>query len=143
MSADAEVRAALGGGGGAVGSAEISFNYLGQLDQVLTGSELFAGVGRENSGWGRAAEECREYVLDIGGSVVGGRLQLQLVYSGRVLRRERVAELGRQVQAALEELIEARAGAETNIFTPSDFPEAKLSQAELDQLVAELAGIDE
>jgi non-ribosomal peptide synthase protein (TIGR01720 family) len=120
----------------------MSFNYLGQLDQVLSGSEML-GVCGEGSGRQRGDGEEREYVMEMGGSVVEGRLRLQWSYSRRVEERERVEELGRRVMEVLEEVIEGRGSAEEMVFTPSDFPEARLSQEELDQLVAELSDFDE
>jgi non-ribosomal peptide synthase protein (TIGR01720 family) len=134
----------LSAGGGALAGAqeaEVSFNYLGQLDQVLTGSGLFLGLAPESSGSDRPGEERREYVLEVGGSVVGGRLQLHAAYSGQVLRRERVEELLQQVKQVLVDVIDQRADAHADSFTPSDFPEAELSQEDLDQLVAELSEV--
>jgi amino acid adenylation domain-containing protein/non-ribosomal peptide synthase protein (TIGR01720 family) len=133
MGADETARAALAGG------AEISFNYLGQLDQVLTGSGLFAGVGAEGGGRERGADERREYLLEVVASVVGGRLRVRVEYAAGVLGRWRVEALGRELEAALVEIIGGRAEAEAGGLTPSDFPEAELSQEDLDQLVAELS----
>ena len=55
--------------------AEIIFNYLGQLDQILPQSSPFL-MARESSGPGQSARGTRSHVLDISARVIGGQLQL-------------------------------------------------------------------
>jgi len=65
--------------------AEVRFNYLGQLDQVLSESALFE-VDR-TPGTSRSPRGNRRYLLDISGFVLGGQLQLEWMYSEQMHRR--------------------------------------------------------
>src|SRR6185295_1889288 len=62
--------------------SQVSFNYLGQLDQVCSDS-LFVltsdPVGQSRSKLGR-----RKYLIEIDGAVRNGRLQIEWVYSNEL-----------------------------------------------------------
>ena len=118
--------------------AEVLFNYSGQFDQTLSDGAMFAQAG-ENPGMGRSAKNQRKHLLEISGGVAGGRLQLTWIYSQQVHKRETVERVAADFIAALRQLIEQCQWGEVIGFTPSDFPEAALSQQELDELVAELS----
>jgi len=118
--------------------AEVLFNYSGQFDQTFTDSGMF-GVAREERGMDRSAQNQRQHLLEISGGVVNGRLQLTWIYSQQVHKRETVERLAADFVIALQQLIEQCQWGEVIGFTPSDFPEAELSQQELDELVAELS----
>jgi len=60
--------------------AEVSFNYLGNLDQALTESSLFRPA-QEQYGPTRSARARRPYALDIVASISEGQLRLFLNYS--------------------------------------------------------------
>lgn len=122
----------------ALPQAWISFNYLGQFDQVLPESSLFTAA-RESSGPTRSALEQRRYVLEIGGSINGGQLRMTWRYSENLHRRATIEALAERFMAALKALIKHCLSAEVRGYTPSDFPEAQLSQRELDDLIAELS----
>jgi non-ribosomal peptide synthase protein (TIGR01720 family) len=97
------------------------------------------GVAREDRGSGRSEKNQRKHLLEISGGVVDGQLQLTWVYNEQVHKRETVARVAADFIAALGQLIEQCQWGEVAGFTPSDFPEAELSQHELDELVAELS----
>jgi non-ribosomal peptide synthase protein (TIGR01720 family) len=61
------------------------------------------------------------------------------IYSQEAHKRETVERVAADFIAALQQLIEQCQWGEVAGFTPSDFPEAELSQQELDELVAELS----
>nr|QEO74616.1 condensation domain-containing protein [uncultured bacterium] len=117
---------------------EVLFNYSGQFDQTFTGSGMFS-IAREKRGMDRSAQNQRQHLLEISGGIVNGRLQLTWVYSQQVHKRETVERLAADFIIALQQLIEQCQWGEVIGFTPSDFPEAELSQQELDELVAELS----
>jgi non-ribosomal peptide synthase protein (TIGR01720 family) len=142
MSESEEVRGSVEGVRSGGSSAEMSFNYLGQLDQVLSGSKML-GVCEEGSGRERGEGEEREYVMEVGGSVVEGRLRMVWSYSRRMEERARVEELGRRVMEVLGEVIEGRGSAEEAVFTPSDFPLARLDEQKLSKLSSLLNNLDE
>ncbi|HEV2799875.1 MAG TPA: amino acid adenylation domain-containing protein [Pyrinomonadaceae bacterium] len=125
----------VGGGGELQGaSAEVSFNYLGQWDANLGG--LFRG-GAENQGASQWGGERRSHVIDIHGSVHGGRLRMVWTYSRDVHRREtveRVAGLFRQtVEAVVAACTDKRSAPSV-----ADFPLAKLDEKRLQGVLARL-----
>ncbi|MCI0574159.1 MAG: amino acid adenylation domain-containing protein, partial [Myxococcaceae bacterium] len=115
--------------------AEVRFNYLGQFDQVLSGSGLF-GVAVESSGASRSGRGRRPYLLDVNGLVVGDCLRLEWTYSVERHRKETIEGLAESFVRALVELIEHCRTPEAGGYTPSDFPLAGLDQRELDLCVA-------
>jgi non-ribosomal peptide synthase protein (TIGR01720 family) len=135
---EAEVRAALQ----ALPAAEMSFNYLGQLDQVVGESSLFKPA-HESSGPPHSPLGRRPHLLDVNGWVAEGRLHLEWSYSQRVHRRATVERLAQGFLEALEALIGHCQSPEAGGFTPSDFPEVELSRGELEELIAELSESEE
>src|SRR6185503_11004254 len=85
--------------------AEISFNYLGQFDQLFSESSPF-GLARESTGAERSLRSKRRYLVDIGGSVFEGRLHLSWTYNENVHRRETIEQLAHGYVDALRDLIE-------------------------------------
>jgi amino acid adenylation domain-containing protein/non-ribosomal peptide synthase protein (TIGR01720 family) len=141
-----EMPAESGAESGAGAGAEVVFNYLGQLDQVLTGGverdaeggeQLIVGAAGEWGGEGEDAEAERGWAHEINGAVAGGRLELRWGYSGQQYEAgtmERVAGRYREELVALiEHCREEGAGGRT----PSDFPLARLTQAEVDRLAGD------
>ncbi|HZI16962.1 MAG TPA: amino acid adenylation domain-containing protein [Pyrinomonadaceae bacterium] len=139
MGEDASVRAELGGLDAA---AEVGFNYLGQFDQVLQESSPFAPA-KESGGrtYGLGGE--REHVLEINGSIVGGRLLMTWTYSENLHERETVERLSESYMAALRALTQHCASPEAGGYTPSDFPLAGLDQQELDRLLDGGRGVED
>jgi non-ribosomal peptide synthase protein (TIGR01720 family) len=129
----AEVRAALQ----ALPQAELSFNYLGQLDQALSGS-LFFRPAQESSGPPHSPRGQRPHLLEVNGFVVGGRLQLAWTYSQQVHRRATVERLAQGFLEALGALIAHCQSPEAGGFTPSDFPGATLNQENLNKFITRI-----
>jgi len=115
--------------------AEASFNYLGQFDQVLSGSSLF-GVSREPAGTVHGPQGTRAYALEVLGHVVEARLQVDWTYSENLHRGATVEGLAERFASALRAIIRhcQRTGEEG--YTPSDFPHAGLDQRQLDRCLA-------
>jgi non-ribosomal peptide synthase protein (TIGR01720 family) len=84
--------------------AEVSFNYLGQLDRVLGGAGWLRWAAEE-SGTTRAPEARRSHVLDVNAQVVGGCLETEWTYGTQLHRRDTIEQVAEQMQAALVELI--------------------------------------
>jgi non-ribosomal peptide synthase protein (TIGR01720 family)/FkbM family methyltransferase len=138
LSQDAEVSEALR----ALPQAEVRFNYLGQLDNVLPSNSLFSWstdpVGAERDG-----RQLRAYLLDVTSVVSGGRLQLNVIYSENIHRRDTVEILSRGLLEALRAIIAHCRAPEAGNLSPSDFPLAKLSQQQLDRIMSKTtAGVD-
>jgi amino acid adenylation domain-containing protein/non-ribosomal peptide synthase protein (TIGR01720 family) len=117
---------------------DVSFNYLGQFDQLLADSALF-GSADESTGPARGLLGQRRHLLEINGSVVAGQLRLEWIYSANLHAASTIERLAEGFLAALRALISHCRGPDTGSFTPSDFPEAELNQAELDTLLASIS----
>jgi amino acid adenylation domain-containing protein/non-ribosomal peptide synthase protein (TIGR01720 family) len=120
----------------ALPQAEIIFNYLGQLDQTIKSSPFhFAheSVGPLHSllGW-------RSHVFEVNSSVIGEQLQMRWTYSENLHRRETVEKLVAGFIESLRSLIKHCQSPEAGGYTPSDFPDVELSQADVEALEEEL-----
>ncbi|HYG62439.1 MAG TPA: condensation domain-containing protein, partial [Thermoanaerobaculia bacterium] len=121
--------------------AEVVFNYLGQLDRGLAGSALFAPAG-ESSGPALSPRQRRGHLLEINGGIVatdaGSSLRLTWTYGVNRHHRHTIQALADRFIASLRGLIEHCRAKESGDFTPSDFPEARFSQKDLDTLMARI-----
>jgi non-ribosomal peptide synthase protein (TIGR01720 family) len=118
--------------------AEVSFNYLGQLDRVLSVDGMFAPAS-ESSGPARSPRGSRSYLLEAIGFVAGGQLRLNWTYSSNLHHQTTVEGLAQGFIAALRSLIAHCQSPEAGGYTPSDFPKMRFSQEELDDLIGELS----
>lgn len=84
--------------------AEISFNYLGQLDQVLDGSALLTDAP-ESAGPLRSPRALRRYLLDVVASVTGGQLEFIWHYSDQLHERATIERLAEDALAVLRAMI--------------------------------------
>ena len=114
--------------------AEVSFNYLGQLDQTFQSSRLFQ-LARESSGGVRDPEAQRSNLLEVNASVIRGRLQAEWIYSSEIHDSATIEKLAYDFREELQELIAHCLSTKAGAHTPSDFPLARLSQTQLDELL--------
>jgi len=110
---------------------QISLNYHGQWTAGGDADGLYRGWGGD-LGDDIDPERPRTALLDVVGIVDGGRLELAWTYAPDVHREDTVRGLAEQVLAALRELVAHCAAPDAGGRTPSDFPLARLSAAELD-----------
>jgi len=113
---------------------EISFNYLGQLDQVLTEDGLLAGA-TESSGEIHSQEGKRHYRVEVGASVAGGQLQVSWSYSREQVETAEMERVAEWYVEELREIIRHCSEPAAGGYTPSDFSLAKLDQRQLDEVV--------
>jgi non-ribosomal peptide synthase protein (TIGR01720 family) len=118
--------------------AEVSFNYLGRLEQGVEEGEMLR-LTSKTLGRVRGERNERRYLLDVEASVTGGRLRVEWEYNERVHRRETIERLAGAYLVALERLIDHCLSEGAGGFIPSDFPDAELSQTDLDDLIAILS----
>jgi len=116
---------------------EIGFNYMGQLDQALPGGSPF-GPARESRGPDRSPQGRRNHLLDISGSIAGGQLRLEWIYSENLYRRATVEQMAQDFLEALRAIIAHCRSPEAGDVTPSDFPLAGLDQKKLKKVLAKL-----
>jgi amino acid adenylation domain-containing protein/non-ribosomal peptide synthase protein (TIGR01720 family) len=123
-------------------AAQVAFNYLGQVDGTFADAGAFLaadeGIGRSRSPRGE-----RAYLLDVMAVVEGGRLQLRIGYGTGRHRPETVERLAADVLAGIRALAAHCAAPEAGGHTPSDFPLAPMTQAELDELLGRERGIED
>lgn len=121
----------------ALPQAEVSFNYLGQFDQVLPASSRFA-ITAGDVGPVRSPREIRRYILEILGRTVQNQLQLDFMYSHNIHRRDTIKRLSEDFIENLRSLIHHCQSVKAGGYTPSDFPGAKLDQKTLDRVLSKL-----
>ena len=131
LSPDAEVRKALED----VPRPQLLFNYLGQLDAMVSGSSLFAFAG-EPIGESRGQENRRSHLVDVVARVAGGRLSVQWRYSRQFHDTATISAVASRYAETLRELVDHCIAQPTINRTPSDFALADLDQASLDQLTS-------
>jgi amino acid adenylation domain-containing protein/non-ribosomal peptide synthase protein (TIGR01720 family) len=117
-------------------SAEVVFNYLGQVDQTLPRESAFA-LAAESSGSPRA-DGPRSHAIEVNALVTGGSLHCEWTFGSRVYRGDAVERLARGFITALSELVAHCQSPEAGGYTPSDFPAAELSQGQLESVLAEI-----
>ena len=121
----------------AMPQAEVRLNYLGQVDRALLDSSMFT-VASQPTGSVQSPKAQRAYLLNIIGSITGGELRFDWTYSENVHLRETVERLAQNYIHELRVLIaQSRSGDEMS-YSPADFPNAKLSQADLNKVLAKL-----
>ncbi|WP_226890104.1 condensation domain-containing protein, partial [Nostoc sp. MG11] len=99
---------------------EISFNYLGQFDQVqLQTGWKFAS---ESTGANQSSKLTREHLLDINALVIEGELQINWAYSSNVHAQATVENLAQSYIQAIRSIIEHCQLEDNRGYTPSDFP---------------------
>lgn len=123
----------------AMPGAEVSFNYLGQLDRVLADGALLRPA-REAAGHERSPRARRVHLLQIDGKVEDGRLQLTWGYSEAVHRRDTIERVARECVEVLESLIDHCLSVEERGYTPSDFPLAGLDERQLNSVINKVKG---
>ena len=84
------------------------------------------------------AHRRRAHALELAGEVTGGRLRLTFTYSDTLHDRATIQSLADRVLTSLRALIAHGRSGQVGGFTPSDFPEARVSQKELDSLMAQI-----
>ena len=126
----------------ALPQSDVSFLYLGQFDQGTADASAF-GPAVESGGPVRYTEEARHYMLEISGSVYGERLNLSWVFSKNLHRRSTIEALAESFLESLRSLIEHCREQGLESYTPSDFPEAELTDKELEELMAKLGDVEE
>ncbi len=122
--------------------AEVSFNYLGRLEQGLNEGELFK-LTTDACGRVRGERNERRYLLDVEASVTGARLRMEWEYNERIHRPEMIERLAGSYIEALERLISHCLSEEAGGFTPSDFPLVRLEQKQIDEILREYGQIED
>nr|WP_208604368.1 non-ribosomal peptide synthetase [Pseudomonas delhiensis] len=122
--------------------ARITFNYLGRFDGQFDEAALLAPA-RESAGLEMDAGAPLGNWLSINGQVYDGELSLDWAFSERMFDFEPMQQLADAYAAELAELVGYCADPAHRGVTPSDFPLAGLSQAQLDTLPVAVEAIED
>jgi non-ribosomal peptide synthase protein (TIGR01720 family) len=122
--------------------ANVCFHYMGQVDLMLPHASIFT-ISKDYPYPKRSLEGNRRYMLEVTSGVVQDQLQLIYTYNKNKFRRSTIEKLASGFVHSLEELIRHCKSTSAGHYTPSDFPEANLSQQELDDLLSEIEDFGE
>ncbi|WP_053147486.1 non-ribosomal peptide synthetase [Pseudomonas sp. Pf153] len=122
--------------------ARITFNYLGQFDRQFDESALFVPSG-EGSGVAQDPTAPLANWLTVEGQVYGGELTMSWGFSREMFDNATVQQLVDQYAVELKALIEHCAQLVVPQATPSDFPLARITQAQLDGLPVPSGQLDD
>jgi amino acid adenylation domain-containing protein/non-ribosomal peptide synthase protein (TIGR01720 family) len=114
--------------------ADVCFNYLGQLDALLSPNAGFT-MCEGPVGPTASPDDVRPYPLEINAFVLGGALRLRFTHAERREQRERVEHVVRGFEAALTALL---ADGGVAAYVPLDFPHVTLDQERLDLAIDEI-----
>ncbi|MBW4556592.1 MAG: amino acid adenylation domain-containing protein [Trichormus sp. ATA11-4-KO1] len=113
---------------------EVVFNYLGQFDQTFSDSSIFK-ISQDAQGQTRNSLNGEAYILSIDALVIDQQLRINWTYSEKIHRRSTIERLAQGFLEALQTLITHCQSPEIGGYTPSDFPEADLSQEDLERFL--------
>ncbi len=117
---------------GAAPQAEMSFNYLGQLDRGI-GAGVLVDVAPEGSGEWRSARSLRSYLLEVDARVLGGELRVRWNYSEATHNQATVEKLAYSYMSVLRALIAL--GVKERVAGDIDLRPVNVSRREFDQMV--------
>ncbi len=120
----------------------ILFNYLGQLDGTVGEDALFRPAG-ESRGPDRSPRGPRGHRLEVTGMVFEGELRMDWMYGRAVHDRATVERVAERFAAELRTLVAHCREPGAGGVTPSDFPLARLTQAELDARLGSGRGVED
>jgi non-ribosomal peptide synthase protein (TIGR01720 family) len=138
LSADAPLAGRLR----ALPAPEVSFNYLGQFNQPEAAPTILKPAP-EPAGPSRSPRAARSHLIDINGSIAGGRLAVDWSYSQAIHRQATIEQVAGYFADALRALIAHCAlyptrSPQSGGHTPSDFMLARLDQRKLNQVFAQV-----
>lgn len=125
---DAEIRA--------IPTPFVNLNYVGR--GIPASSDATFRWSGEEPPASRHPDSRPPFPLEIIAAIRSGELVLEWRFDSRALEEQTVDRLAERTGSVLAEVLDHCLEEGTGGFTPSDFPEAGLDQAELDELLAEL-----
>lgn len=120
--------------------AETRFLYVGGCAEEP--GAPFAQMVRSRWHESSSLEGQREYLIEIIVSLNDGALSFAWAYSRHLYRPETIQRLAEMHVESLRALALACGSESVATYSPSDFPEAQLSQRDLDSLMAQIAGVE-
>ncbi|MBD2498497.1 non-ribosomal peptide synthetase [Nostoc sp. FACHB-280] len=121
----------------ALPQAQISFNYLGQFDQLFNTSSWIQPAN-ESAGHIHGLQNNRTHLLEINSIITGEQLYIEWTYNTNFHQQATIESLAQELVNTLQGLIAHCSSPESEGYTPSDFELVKLNQLQLDQLLVSL-----
>ena len=119
--------------------SSVLFNYLGQQDHLLADSKMFKlSRGLKLS---RDPNCSRTHLIEINALIVNEQLRIDWTFSCNVYREVTIRRIADTYLKMLTSIIQHCVTSGARGYTPSDFPEADVSQDELDEIIAEFGEI--
>ncbi|WDZ63753.1 non-ribosomal peptide synthase/polyketide synthase [Paenibacillus polymyxa] len=115
---------------------QISFNYLGVFDQTMQHSGMH--FSPYSSGANTHELTQMSCVMDVGGLVTDGMLELSIQYNIKALQQNAAEQLAEQFKQNVLEVIQHCTSREHSELTPSDVLLSGLSLEELDRMVEQI-----
>lgn len=114
--------------------AQVSFNYLGQFDEV--GGKFAAGMGLAGYDWYPDNE--RPYLIDIVGQIRSGKLHMTWDYSTDAFDESTITQVAQDAMSVLRMLLDLSKTSQVHGYTPSDFPACGMSQLQMDNMISKV-----
>jgi non-ribosomal peptide synthase protein (TIGR01720 family) len=118
---------------------EVSFNYLGQAERVMSGGGRLLKRAPEAVTATESPRNRRKHLIDVIGQMREGRLHLTLLYSGSLYSTDRMQALLGALRDSFTRLADHSRQPTAGGYTPSDFPLSELDQANLARVLEMLA----
>ncbi|KJD42223.1 condensation domain-containing protein, partial [Paenibacillus terrae] len=125
-----------GPSGATYADPQISFNYLGEFDQTLQHSGMH--FSPYSSGANTHELTQMSCVMDVGGLVTDGMLELSIQYNNKALQQNAAEQLAEQFKQNVLDVIQHCASQEHSELTPSDVLLPGLSLEALDRMVEQI-----
>ncbi|MEM8677443.1 MAG: amino acid adenylation domain-containing protein, partial [Cyanobacteria bacterium P01_G01_bin.67] len=117
--------------------AEIRFNYLGQIDNILTQDSLFYPISK-SAGEMRSLRDKRSCAIEIDSIIRDGELKFKWTYDNSNYTDVEMNNITQTYLVKLQKLIQHCLSKDTGGYTPSDFNQMDFDQDELDDLLDDL-----
>jgi amino acid adenylation domain-containing protein/non-ribosomal peptide synthase protein (TIGR01720 family) len=121
---------------------QVLFNYLGQLDQIVSTSKLFRFASEPTGPW-HSPRARRTHELEIVCLILDGKLESRWTSSAKQLSRATVEQLAHGFIKSLRRIIALCLSPLARGRTPSDYPLANLTQLALDRLWNRYPGFED
>ena len=116
-------------------ASEISFNYLGQLDQVVEEGGLLSQA-EESCGAEISPQGERQYLIEVSARVQNGQLLMAWRYSANRHDATEISTIADAYLSHLTQIVDHCSDSQAFGYTPSDFPLVELDQSQVDSLAA-------
>ncbi|WP_199442871.1 non-ribosomal peptide synthetase [Umezawaea beigongshangensis] len=113
---------------------EVSFNYLGRVGATEEEGALHRSLTTVQGGEYAPRQE-RPHLVEVNGSLTGGKLVVDWSYSAARHRRATIERVATAFTSALAAMAAHCARPDAGGATPSDFPLVELDQAQVDRVV--------